>query len=52
MRRLANGATPRVLGGKRGFSPGRGKRPAVSCDEELGSYGQILARSKFSFDER
>ena len=35
-RRLANGGTPCILEGKRGFSPGRGNRPAISCDEELG----------------
>jgi len=32
----ASGMTPCVSGGKRGFSPGRGKRPATSCDEKLG----------------
>ena len=35
---VAGGVTPRVSGGKRGFSPERGERPADSFLQQLGRY--------------
>lgn len=38
--------TPCISEGKRGFSPERGKRPAISCDEELGGAAVTHAMGK------